>query len=233
MDIGETLERHSTGIARFAWWSAWFGLVAGQLHALSRFQTADGLADLELPLTAAWAEPAADALQPLLDWGDPDLVYVTYGKIWLPVFLGFFLCALLVAHRRQPRGFEAWAWRVAIVGYGWAVLGVAATYWTQWTTEYNAVFDVAFLAGLPGLVITLLGSSVLGVTLLVHRFRPLASAILLAAALPLALVISEITSLGNAVLPVSLAFAWCGLQALRDERHDRTNRSGMVVASAR
>lgn len=71
-------------IGRCAWVSAWVGLVAGQLHALSRFATSDGAEDLELPATAAWAVPAAKALSPLLDWGDADLVYVTYGKIWFP-----------------------------------------------------------------------------------------------------------------------------------------------------
>jgi hypothetical protein len=40
-------------IGRIAWFMAWVGLVVGQLHALSRFATADGIEDLELPLTAA------------------------------------------------------------------------------------------------------------------------------------------------------------------------------------
>ncbi len=105
------LDRESARIGRFAWVMAWVGLVGGQLHALSRFATADGNEDLELPLTAAWAEPAADALSPLLGWADPDVVYVTYGKIWFPVFLAFTLCAFAVYRRRQPVGFEKWAWR--------------------------------------------------------------------------------------------------------------------------
>ena len=61
----------------------------GQLHALSRFATAEALGDLALPATAAWAVPTAKALSPLLGWGDADLVYVTYGKIW------FSLCSSL------------------------------------------------------------------------------------------------------------------------------------------
>jgi hypothetical protein len=105
---------------------AWLGLAAGQLHALSRFATADGKADLDLPLTRAWAEPAADALRPLLTWANPDLVYLTYGKIWLPVFAAFTLCAYVVRRRRQPAGFEKWAWRIALPAYVWATLAVAA-----------------------------------------------------------------------------------------------------------
>jgi hypothetical protein len=227
--LGETLERHSTTVGRCAWWAAWLGLIGGQLHALSRFETADGRSDLELPLTAAWAEPAADALRPMLDWGDPDLVYVTYGKLWLPVFVAFFLCAVLVRHRRRPEGFEKWAWRVVLVGYAWAVADVAMSYWTQWTGSYNALFEPAFLIGLPGVVITLLGSSVLGVALVLKGFRPRASALLLLGAFPLALLITQVTSMGSAVLPISFAFALCGLRIAREEAPRATN---FAVASA-
>ena len=89
-------------IGRCAWVAAWVGLVVVQLHALSRFATADGVEDLELPATAAWAVPAADALSPLLIWGDADLVYVTYGKIWFPLFLAFTLCAFVIYQQRRP-----------------------------------------------------------------------------------------------------------------------------------
>ena len=59
---------------------------------LSRFATADGAEDRELPAAAAWAVPATKALSPLLGWGDADLTYLTYGKIWFPLFLAFTLC---------------------------------------------------------------------------------------------------------------------------------------------
>jgi len=62
-------------IARYAWAMAWFGLVAGQLHALARHNTVDGKSDLELPLTRLWSDPARSALRPLLDWANPDAVY--------------------------------------------------------------------------------------------------------------------------------------------------------------
>ena len=91
-------EKNQRRVGRFAWVMAWVGLVVGQMHALSRFATAAGKEDLELPLAAAWAEPATDLLAPLLTWAGPDVVYVTYGKIWFPVFLAFTLCALVV-HR--------------------------------------------------------------------------------------------------------------------------------------
>jgi hypothetical protein len=43
---------------------------------------------------------------------------------------------------------------------------VAADYWTQWGATPNAFFDAAFLITVPGLVLTLAGSTVLGIALL-------------------------------------------------------------------
>ena len=209
------LDRHAGAIGRFAWFSAWFGLVIGQLHALSRHATDEGRSDLELAGTRIWAEPAADVLAPLLDWADPDFVYVTYGKLWLPVFVGFFLCALVVHRRRRPTGFEKWVWRVVLLGYGWATLAVGLEYWSQWSGEYNALFEPLFVVMLPAILITVLGSTVLGITLLVKGFRPRSSAWLLAATFPLALVVTEVTSMGNIVLPIAFAFGLLGRQVGR------------------
>jgi hypothetical protein len=45
--------------------------------------------------------------------GDADLVYVTYGKIWFPVFLAFTLCTFLIYKQRRPGRWETWVcvWR--------------------------------------------------------------------------------------------------------------------------
>jgi hypothetical protein len=118
------LTEHQRLIGRCAWVAAWVGLVVGQLHALSRFATAEGVEDLALPATAAWAVPAAEALSPLLGWGDADLVYVTYGKIWFPLFLAFTLCAFVIYKQRRPGRWETWVWRVALTGYVLACAGV-------------------------------------------------------------------------------------------------------------
>ena len=216
-------------IGRFAWVMAWVGLVVGQLHALSRFATLDGREDLEYPLTRAWAVPADNALRPLLDWAAPDAVYLTYGKIWLPVFVAFTLCAFVVYARRRPTGVERWAWRLALVGYVWACVGVACDYWTQWATP-NAFFDIAFMITVPGLLLTLLGSTVLGITLLLKGFRPWPPALLLALMIPLAMGILQVTSMGSVALPVMFAFGILGrkiasplpeqLLPLVDQQHD-------------
>lgn len=202
-------------VGRYAWVMAWVGLVVGQLHALSRFATADGKEDLELPLTAAWAVPAADLLRPLLDWAHPNLVYVHYGKIWFPVFVAFTLCALVVYRRRRPAGFERWVWRSALLGYVIACAGVWLDYWTQWTPHPNALFTLGWYVTLPGLLFTALGSTVLGITLLLRGFRPVMPAVLLALILPLAFGILEVTSMGSAVLPVMFAFGILGRRLAR------------------
>jgi len=202
-------------IGRFAWVAAWVGLVVGQLHALSRHATADGKEDLDLPLTRLWSDPARDALRPLLDWANPDTVYLTYGKIWLPVFAGFALCAFVLHRRRRPAGFEKWAWRVALTGYVWAVAGVFGDYYTQFT-GYNAFFDVAFVITTLGLLISLIGSTMLGIALLRNGFRPRATSWLLTLNIPLAIVILQITSMGSAILPIMFAFAIIGRQIARE-----------------
>lgn len=205
-------------IGRFAWVMAWVGLVMGQLHALARFSVPEHAEDLtDYPLTAAWAEPAMDLFSPLLTWGDPDLVYVTYGKIWFPVFIAFTLCTVVTYRRRQPVGFERWAWRLTIGAYAAASLGVFLDYWTQWTGDYNVLFLIGTWVTFPALGLTLLTSTVLGVTLLVKRFRPRLPALLLALMIPFALAITEVTSLGSAALPAMFAFGLLGRRIARAE----------------
>lgn len=213
-------------VGRFAWVMAWVGLVAGQLHALSRFATVDGRADLQLPLTAAWAEPAARGLRPVLDWARPDAVYLTYGKIWFPVFVAFTLCAYVVFRRRRPVGFEKWAWWLAIAAYVWACVGVFCDYWTQ-LARPNAFFDIAFMITVPGLLLTLIGSTVLGIALLRARFVPRTSAWLLTLVIPLVIVILQVTSMGSAALPIMFAFGILGHRMA----HEHTFVSGPQSAT--
>jgi hypothetical protein len=213
----DTLERHHVAIGRFAWVMAWFALVAGQLHALARHRTADGKGDLDLVTTRFWAEPAGRALRPLFDWGNPDVVYVTYGKIWFPVFAAFFLCALLTFRRRRPAGFEKGVWWVVLVAYGVAVVDVFAEYWTSWTSVSYGLIDTIFAVTLPAVAVTILGSTVLGITLLRKGFRPLLPAWLLTLELPLAILITQLTSMGNIVLPIAFAFGILGRRSAHEE----------------
>jgi hypothetical protein len=199
------LEGRDAAIGRFAWVMAWVGLVVGQLHALARFSVPEHATDTsEYPLTAAWADPAMELFSPLLTWGDPDLVYVTWGKIWFPVFAAFTLGALVVYRRRAP-------------AYALACLGVFLDYWTQWTGDYNVLFLVGTWVTFPALGLMLVTSTVLGVTLLAKRFRPVLPALLLALVVPAGLAITEVTSLGSAALPVMFAFGILGRRIARAE----------------
>jgi hypothetical protein len=83
-------------------------------------------------------------------------------------------------------------------------------YWTQWTGDYNVLFQVGWIMTVPGLLLTMVGSTVLGVTLLLRGSAPRLPALLLALVVPLAWLILQATSLGNAVLPVMFAFGILG-----------------------
>ena len=198
-------------IGRFAWAMAWFGLVAGQFHAMARHNTVDGHSDLDYPMTAFWSDPGRELFAPLLEWGTADQVYLTYGKLWFPVFLAFTLCAFAVRSRRSPVGLEKWGWRIALTGYVWATASVFADYWLQWGSHANdTLLDIAFIAGIPGLLIMLVGSTVLGIALLRRGFRPRISAWLLTLVIPFMFAIEQVTSMGSIALPVMFAFGIMG-----------------------
>ena len=210
-------------IGRLAWVTAWVAPVVGQLHALARHRTEDGRSDLESPLVRAWSDPARDALSPLLDWGSADTVYLTYGKLWLPVFLGFTLCAYVVRRRREPVGAEKWCWRVVLAAYSLACVSLIAEYWTQWGAMNDRLLDVVFLATIPVVLGTIIGSSVLGVVLVRRGLG--VPAVLLALTFPLAFVILAVTSLGNVVLPIAFAFGILGRQISRTTEAARPEQS--------
>lgn len=199
-------------IARWAWLTSLATLVIGQLHALARFQTEDGKSDLDLPLTGAWAEPATDFFEPLLDWAGPDTVYLTYGK-WWTVALGVMVAAaIVVARLRQPYGAEKWGWRLFIAGYSLLTLGVTAYYWGQWTA-YNVLEDIGLWAQLPAALVGTIGATVLGVALLRRGARPRVAAVLLLLSFVWVFTISQVTSLGNTDLPIMFAIALLAREA--------------------
>lgn len=206
MELTHTQERR---IVKYGWGLAGAGLVLGQLHALSRFETEAGESDLELPLTRAWAVPTARALRPLLDWGDPDSVYWNYGKIWFPIFTAMTLCAWLVFRHRRPAGFERWVWRITLAGYSLLTLSTVGDYYTPWTDQSFIVL------GMPGLALTALGSTALGVLLLKRGYRPRILGLALVAFIPCFMLITEITSMGNIILPIMFAWTYAASRVVR------------------
>jgi hypothetical protein len=192
-------------LGRAAFWSAGFATVLGPVHALARYATEDGKQDLDLPGVRTWAEPARDALNPILDWGSADTVYTTYGKLWLPVFLVATLMALVVhGQRGEVRGAEKWGWRIASLGYVVTTIGLVGEYWSPYLDETFAV------VGIPGILLSLIGSTVLGIGLLHRGYCPRVTAVLLVTWIPLMFLISDLVALGAACLPFLWAWGLTG-----------------------
>ena len=208
MDITPTNARR---ISIFAWTMAAVGTVVGQVHALARALSHPGDWEDGGP-SAAWGRPTAELLRPLLDWSDPWTVYVTYGKIWTPVCIAFLMAAWLTYRRRQPRGLERRLWQVNLVGYALMTLSVIGDYFTpQW-------MDVMFVVGVFAMLVMGLAGIALGISLLRRGFRPRATAVLLISFLPLIFLITEVTSLGSALLPLMWGWAIAAHAVVRADR---------------
>ena len=98
------------------------------------------------------------------------------------------------------RGLERIAWPIALTGLTLETASVAGDYYTPW-------IDESFLfIGLPGMLISLIGSLLLGIALLRRRFRPYTTGWLLVLSFPLMVLLSELVAMGAAALPT--LFAW-------------------------
>jgi hypothetical protein len=198
-------------VVRITWVMAWFGLVAGQLHAMARHATPEGMHDFDsAPLTRAWSVPVSHALSPLLTWSDdPYTVYRTYGLLWIPVYAAYTTCAFVMRSHRRPRRLEAWGWRLLLTSYVVMTLSIVGDYATPWT-------DLSFaVLGIPSAVLGLVGAPVLGIALLRQGFRPRVLPWVLVLQLPLMFAITQVTSLGSAGLPEAFAWAYAGSRMLR------------------
>ena len=209
-------------ISKFAWIMAALGTVVGQVHALARAQ-AHPSDYAESPLARAWGEPAARALRPLLDWSDPWTVYITYGKIWLPVCLAFTAAAFLVYRRRYPGGLERRLWQVELAAYATMAVSILGDYFTPW-------MDQMFLVGIAAMLVIGFGGILFGIVLLRNGFRPRTTPVLLIAFLPFMAAITTVTSLGSALLP--LMWGWAIAAHVVVARGGSPARSRVLVDTA-
>lgn len=194
-----TITRRVAG--RVAFLAACAATVLAPVHALARFATVDGAGDLDSPLVRWWAEPAARGLRPLLDWSSPFTVYVTYGKAWFPVLLTATVAAFVVRRARTPVGMETWGWRIALPGYVLATVSVVGDFWTPWMDQSSA-----FL-GIPGILTSLVGSTVLGIAWLRSRLHPAATGWLLATWPVTLFCLATVVAQGAGLLPMVWAWA--------------------------
>ena len=211
------LERATRRIGLYAFVAAGAATVLAPLLALAYLGTAEGAAELETGTVSGWAEPARDLVGGLVTWASPERVYATYVQLFALLFPAVFLCARAVRPRRPDDvgRLERWGWRSTVFGYGVLSLGllaaalvlVDASAAVDGTTAY-AVLDLVFMALLlPGMAISTIGSTILGIGLLRNRFEPTVAAVLLASAFPALLVLS--TLLGhNGVALLPLFYAW-------------------------
>ncbi len=135
------------------------GIAYFPFHAVAYFATEDGAASLEAPWVAAWAEPFGGVFVPFFDFAPPDDVYTTYGKVYLFVALGMLAGTAALHVRQAPRAgrLERWGFRVAFAGAVLLTLGGLGEYWV-------GALDFSFLAfSVPGFLLTMFGSTLLGV----------------------------------------------------------------------
>lgn len=215
------------------------------LLALAYFATAEGAAELEAGTVSAWAEPARDLLSGLITWAAPERVYATYVQLFALLFPALFLCARIVRARRPSATgrTERWGWRSALFGYALTSVGllaaavvlVDASAAVEGTSAYGALDTIFIVLMLPGMAISVIGSTLLGIGLLRNHFQPRLTAALLAVAFPAMIAISTLLGHnGLALLPLFLAWGLTGVQLwlegpqLRDQHEARRMRTGTI-----
>ena len=195
-------------------------LILAPLNALARMRTDSGRSDLENPLAHWWAEPAMQTLHPLVSWGSPDTVYLTYGKFYVCAVLAALACALAVRSLRpRARLAERWGWRLTLTSYCLMAVSLLFTYWI-------ANLDLVFLVvTIPSLLLSTIGETMLGIGLLRAGFRPRLTGWFLALSFPLsqALVIMSTQALG--MWPTMLAWGTAGWTLWRSVPTDTPPRS--------
>ncbi|MCW2903030.1 MAG: hypothetical protein JWO67_5295 [Streptosporangiaceae bacterium] len=196
-------------LGRIAFIAACAGTVLGPLHALARFATHDGAGDLKSPFVHWWAVPAGHTFGWLVRWGSADTVYLTYGKLLAPVAIAATVFAFAVRRSRTPVGLERWGWPIALTGYVLASAAVLGEYWTPWLDQ-----SFMFLA-LPGILVSLIGSTILGIALLRRGFRPRTTGWLLATWIVSLIVLNSVVAMSAALIPMLWAWGVAGRAASR------------------
>ncbi|GAA4962285.1 hypothetical protein [Kineococcus glutinatus] len=189
------------------------------LLGLAWFRTRDGAEALAGPTVAWWAEPAGRWAGRLLTFAPPERVYATYLQALALLFPAVLVAVLVARRRRTPRSrTERAAWAVLLAGcvLGQAGIGLVALALVGGDAGAPLV-DVGFIAlMLPGTLLQLVGSTLLGPCLLRAGWRPRSTAWALTLTLPCFLagsVLSGHNGIGQLV--VFLAWAAYGRHLLR------------------
>ena len=111
-----------------------------------------------------------------------------------------FAAAYLVYRRRRPAGAERRLWQVTLAAYAVMTLSVVGDYFTLW-------MDQMFILGIGAMLIIGFGGIALGIMMLRNGFRPRITPILLMIFIPFMFAVTEVTSLGSALLPLMWGWA--------------------------
>lgn len=209
-------------------------VVLAPLNALARMQTESGRSDLENEFAGWWAEPALRTLGPwILDFGSPDIVYLTYGKFYAVAVAAVIACAVAARSRRPAnvRWTERWGWRLTLAGFALVLLGQVAFYWilgTWWTVAGgnpdSPWGDWVYVLVLLGLLVGIPGGILLGIGLLRAGFRPRLAAWVILLDLPLSLALAEMSTMALTMWPMMLAWGLIGGSLFRGERRADPSR---------
>jgi hypothetical protein len=196
-------------VARVSLAAALLGSFVAPIVAVSYLHTPEGIESLDQPSVAFWANPATDLLAPLLDGAGADRVYLVGTQLMGAIWLATLAAAIATARRRSPVGLERAWWSIALIGYVWFAVGlVGFGVLADLLSPAHPAADAVFMAAmLPGLLTSLIGSSLLGVALVRARYPVRGASWLLALAVPLWLFANLVVG-HNSIGLLPLLWAW-------------------------
>ena len=189
------------------------GILYAPLYALAYFATEDGAESLEAPWVAAWAGAVRSALEPLLTFAQPEAVYLTYGKLFSFMVLGW-MAGLLALHARQAASagrLGRWGFRLAFAGTVLGTLGGIGAYWIG--SVWRGAADFSFVAFLvPMLLLVGVGFPLFGIGTLRAKAASRPGAwLLIVGGLPGMILLNILLGqLTLALLPINLAWVVLG-----------------------
>ena len=188
------------------------GILFFPLYALAYFAIPDG-ANSAKP----WAQVVRPLVEPLLTFAPPQVVYHTYGKLYLVLFLGF-LAGTLGLHTRQratdisrASRLEGWGYRITLVALVLLTLGAIGDHWVG--PYWPALIDVAYLGlAIPGVLLLMIGTPFFGIGTLRVKVAPrLGAWLLIVGGFPGLIVLSMLTgNWGGGLVPLDLAWVIIG-----------------------
>ena len=182
------IDRRARLIGGYAVFAALAAVIVSPLLASAYVSTNQGDNEIDSPPVSWWAKPALRHAGSLLTWNAPDRAYATYVQVLALLFPAVLLSALATRRRRRNISrVEAWGWRIALAGYALAGTGLlaAGVLLVPGHADSPALNPLFLGVLVPGMALSVIGSTVLGIALLRSGYQPRATAWLLALAIPL------------------------------------------------